>query len=56
MPDRGGHGIPPDQLVLEMLDHDFELVSRHDNWNGDEDRYCLVFRKPTAVAADEAGS
>ena len=22
----------------------FEVVSRHDNWNEDDERYCVVFR------------
>ena len=44
VPDRGGHGIPPDELVDEMTRHGFELVARHDDWNGDADRYCIVFR------------
>ncbi len=46
VPDRGGHGIPAEDLVAEMAGDGFELVERHDRWNGDEDRYCLVFRKP----------
>jgi ubiquinone/menaquinone biosynthesis C-methylase UbiE len=44
VPDRGGHGIEPRALVREMTNDGFELVSRHDDWNGDDDRYCVVFR------------
>lgn len=46
VPDRGGHGIEPEDLVSEMTTAGFELVERTDDWNGDEDRYCLVFRRP----------
>lgn len=45
VPDRGGHGIPPDDLVHEMTSEGFEVVHREDDWNGDEDRYCVVFRR-----------
>ena len=43
VPDRGGHGIPPDRLLEEMTGDGFELVARFDDWNGDEDRFCMVF-------------
>lgn len=46
VPDRGGHGIPPEALILELTTDGFEVIRRVDHWNGDEDRYCLVFRKP----------
>lgn len=46
VPDRGGHGIPMDQLIAEMTEAGFEVESRHDDWNGDEDRYCVVFQRP----------
>jgi predicted methyltransferase len=47
VPERGGHGIPLDDLVEELTADGFELVSRHDDWNDDEDRYCAVFRATT---------
>lgn len=46
VPDRGGHGIPIADLVADMVGSGFEMVERIDDWNGDEDRYCLLFRKP----------
>lgn len=51
VPDRGGHGIPIDDLAAEMAGDGFEPVGRHDRWNGDEDRFCLVFRKPAGSEA-----
>lgn len=45
VPDRGGHGIEAADLIREMSSAGFELVSREDRWNGDEDRYCIVFRR-----------
>ena len=43
VPDRGGHGIPPDRLLEEMTGDGFELVARFDDWDGDEERFCMVF-------------
>jgi ubiquinone/menaquinone biosynthesis C-methylase UbiE len=48
VPDRGGHGIPIEDLVSEMTSTGFEVVSQHEEWNGDDDRYCVVFRRPVA--------
>jgi SAM-dependent methyltransferase len=45
VPDRGGHGIREEDLVREMTGDGFEVVSRHADWNGDSDRYCVVFRR-----------
>jgi tRNA A58 N-methylase Trm61 len=45
VPDRGGHGIKEDVLVREMTGDGFEVVSRFDDWAGDGDRYCVVFRR-----------
>jgi ubiquinone/menaquinone biosynthesis C-methylase UbiE len=42
VPDRGGHGISPEELVTELTSHGFRLVARYDDWNGDSDRFCLV--------------
>lgn len=50
VPDRGGHGIPPDDLVAEMTGGGFELVERIDDWSGDEDYYCVLFRRPAYQA------
>ncbi len=49
VPDRGGHGIPPEQLLEEMTGDGFEMVARFDDWNGDDERFCMVFlRRPDA--------
>jgi ubiquinone/menaquinone biosynthesis C-methylase UbiE len=48
VPDRGGHGIPQDDLIHEMTAAGFELLSHHPDWNADSDRYCVVFRRPPA--------
>ena len=45
VPDRGGHGIKEAALVREMTADGFEVVARHDDWAGDGDRYCVVFRR-----------
>ncbi|MCG8458806.1 MAG: class I SAM-dependent methyltransferase [Holophagales bacterium] len=43
VPDRGGHGIPIDDLVDEMAEEGFRAMSRHPEWNGDRDRYAVLF-------------
>ena len=50
VPDRGGHGISADEVVADMLGAGFELVDQIDDWPGDDDHYCLLFRRP-----DDAG-
>jgi tRNA A58 N-methylase Trm61 len=45
VPDRGGHGIKQAALVREMTADGFEVVARHDDWTGDGERYCVVFRR-----------
>jgi len=45
VPDRGGHGIAEEALVSEMTADGFEVVARHPDWEGDGDRYCVVFRR-----------
>lgn len=42
VPDRGGHGISPEELIAELTGHGFRLVARYDDWNGDPDRFCVV--------------
>ena len=44
VPDRGGHGIEPEDLLKEMSSDRFELVERFESWPGDEDRYAMLFR------------
>ena len=43
VPDRGGHGILPDEVIAEMTSQGFVLLDRVDEWDGDEERFCLVF-------------
>ncbi len=51
VPDRGGHGIAPEQLLAEMTGDGFELVARFDDWNGDDERFCFVFRHQETAPA-----
>lgn len=48
VPDRGGHGIPVEELVREVRGDGFEVLDRHDDWSGEAD-YCLVLRAPDAA-------
>jgi ubiquinone/menaquinone biosynthesis C-methylase UbiE len=45
VPERGGHGIPPGDLIEEMTAAGFRFLERHDSWDGDEDRYCAIFER-----------
>ena len=45
VPDRGGHGIEPEDLLEEMLGDGWRLVERHDDWGVEEDHYGAVFRE-----------
>jgi len=51
VPDRGGHGIKEEDLVREMTTDGFEVVARHEDWAGDGDRYCVVFRRAEPAQA-----
>ena len=44
VPDRGGHGLPVDVLVAEMTADGFKVVEQRAEWNGDDERYLVVFR------------
>jgi ubiquinone/menaquinone biosynthesis C-methylase UbiE len=46
VPDRGGHGIPAGELEAEMTQAGFEIVARYRTWPGEEDGYCVIFRRP----------
>ncbi|MDX1502295.1 MAG: methyltransferase domain-containing protein [Thermoanaerobaculia bacterium] len=46
VPDRGGHGVTPDEVVADLESSGFELLSRRSEWNGDPDRYALLFVRP----------
>lgn len=53
VPDRGGHGISPEMLIQEMTADGFEAVERHADWNGDDERYCVVFRRQAEATGDD---
>ncbi len=46
VPDRGGHGIGPEEVLADMTGDGFEVVARHDDWGDEEDHFCIVFRRP----------
>jgi len=51
VPDRGGHGIGQDELVREMTSAGFQVVTRHESWNDNSNRYCIVFQRATCALA-----
>jgi hypothetical protein len=46
VPERGGHGIPVEELVADMLSAGFEVAALHDDWPAEDDSYCVVFQRP----------
>jgi len=55
VPDRGGHGIREEDLRAELTGDGFEVVARHDRWDGRDDRYCLVLRPRGSASAPPPG-
>lgn len=51
VPERGGHGIEVEDLIAEMTKAGFRPVERHGEWNGDAERFAVVFEKATAPPA-----
>lgn len=51
VPERGGHGIEVADLIGEMARAGFRPVERHGEWNGDADRFAVVFEKTAAPPA-----
>lgn len=43
---RGNHTILPDVLIEEMVASGFELVEREDKWDGEDNRFAAVFKRP----------
>jgi hypothetical protein len=55
VPDRGGHGILEEDLVREMTSDGFEVVTRYDEWAGNSNRYCVVFRRAEGAGTPAPG-
>ena len=53
VPERGGHGIAPDDLVEEMAQAGFVAIERSPEWNGDPERYAIVFRRAGSPRSSE---
>ena len=51
VPERDGHGISMQDLIEEVTADGFEVVARFDDWEGDGDHYCVVFRKASPRGA-----
>jgi len=43
VPERGGHGISASDLTAEMARDGFVVLERHEDWNGEDELYCVVF-------------
>lgn len=52
VPDRGGHGLEMADLIEEMTSDGFTVLSRHENWNGEDDRYAVVFEAAAKTVCD----
>jgi ubiquinone/menaquinone biosynthesis C-methylase UbiE len=42
--DERGDGVPAEELIADMSDAGFEVVSRHPDWGGHDGHYGVVFR------------
>lgn len=50
VPDRGGHGIPLDELLAEWASDGFVEVTRREAWGGDPERFAVLLeRGPDAL-------
>ena len=49
VPERGGHGVPADEVVAAMQSQGFEMVARDDAWPAEDESYCIVFRRPLSA-------
>jgi SAM-dependent methyltransferase len=45
VPDRGGHGVLPEDVITEMTAEGFSVVSQHEHWDGHDDRFCIVLSR-----------
>lgn len=51
VPDRGGHGIPLDELLAEWGGDGFVEVARREAWGGDPERFAVLLEQgPEALA------
>jgi ubiquinone/menaquinone biosynthesis C-methylase UbiE len=50
---REGHGVLPEEVQNRMQEAGFVLKKRIDNWDGDSDRYLLLFQKQPYPPAGE---
>jgi len=53
VPERGGHGVRPEDVIAEAEAVGFRLVERRDGWEGRSEHFCVVFElaRPTGPDA-----
>ncbi len=56
VPERGGHGIPAQELLADMERDGFAVVDRYFDWPAEGDSYCVVFRRPQSASAPLAST
>ena len=44
VPERGGHGITPDDLIAELTGDGWTTVATYLDWSDEDDHFCVVFR------------
>jgi SAM-dependent methyltransferase len=55
VPDRGGHGVRPEEVIAEVEAAGFRLVERHDEWEGRSERFCVVFDASPSIGPGTVG-
>jgi ubiquinone/menaquinone biosynthesis C-methylase UbiE len=54
VPERGGHGIPAEELLADMERDGFAVVDRYYEWPAEGDSYGVVFRRPAKASTTPA--
>jgi ubiquinone/menaquinone biosynthesis C-methylase UbiE len=54
VPERGGHGIPAQELLAEMEGDGFAVIDRYYEWPAEGDSYGMVFRRPAKASTAPA--
>jgi ubiquinone/menaquinone biosynthesis C-methylase UbiE len=56
VPERGGHGIPAQELLADMERDGFAVVDRYYEWPAEGDSYGVVFRRPAKASTAPASA
>jgi hypothetical protein len=52
VPNRGGHGVRPEDVIAELESAGFRLAERRDGWGGRPERFCVAFEVAPSIAPE----